>query len=388
MPMTIEQPKAPAAIRVDPGSIFVSLELSKSTWLVTSLPPGSEKMARHTVEGGDIAALLTCLGDLRDKERARTSKLYPLVVIQEAGLDGFWIHRLLTQEDWIESHVVDAASIAVSRRHRRAKTDRIDGESLIRTLMAWKRGEPQVCSMVRAPTPEDEDRRRISRERKTLITERTRHVNRIKGLLFSQGIRGYEPLRRDRRARLEDLRTGDGRLLAGHLRTQIIRELDRLELLQQQIKVVEAERDALGAAALPDKPSPAAMLQGLKGIGPEFASVLTSEGLFRHFDNRRQLAAYAGLAPSPWQSGSIDREQGVSKSGNPRLRTTMVELAWFWLRHQPDTALSRWFHERVSRNGGRAKKVAIVALARKLLVALWKYVTSGVVIEGAVMTAA
>ena len=236
--------------------------------------------------------------------------------------------------------------------------------------------------MIRVPTVEEEDRRRIGRERKALVKERTLHTNRIKGLIFSVGIRGYEPGRRDRRERLEELRTGDGKPLPLHLRAQLNRELDRLELLTEQIKCVEAERDHIS------KTSPQAMLATLKGIGPEFANVLASEGLFRHFDNRRQIAAYAGLAPSPWRSGSIDREQGVSKSGNPRLRTTMVQAAWLWLRYQPDSALSRWFQDRVSRSGGRGKKVAIIALARKLLVAFWKYALSGVVIEGAIMTKA
>jgi transposase len=388
MLMSADQPETPAAIRVDLGAIFISLELSKSTWLITSLTPGSEKMSRHTVVGGDITDLFACFVELRRKAQAREGALYPLVVIQEAGLDGFWIDRVLNQEDWIESHVVDAASIAVSRRHRRAKTDRIDGEALIRTLMAYKRGEPRVCSMVRVPSLEDEDRRRICRERKALVAERVSHVNRIKGLLFSQGIRGYEPLRRDRRARLSALRTGDGRPLSGYLKAQTWRELDRLELLLEQIKAVEAERDALIVEQVAAVSSPAAMLLGIKGIGPEFAVVLSSEGLFRHFDNRRQVAAYAGLAASPWKSGSIDREQGVSKAGNPRLRTTMIQLAWLWLRFQPDSALARWFQERVARGGGRLRKSAIVALARKLLVALWKYVTAGVVIEGAVMSAA
>jgi transposase len=288
------------------------------------------------------------------------------------------------QSAGIESHVVDPASIATSRRRRRAKTDRIDGEALLRALLAYKRGEPRVCAMVKVPTPEEEDQRRLCRERKVLIAERVKHVNRIKGLLYSQGVSGYEALHRDRRQRLDELTTGDGRPLPMHLKAQISRELDRLELLIEQIKAVEAEREALLAAA----PAPAAMLLSFKGIGPEFAAVLWLEGLFRHFDNRRQLASYAGLAPTPWQSGSVDREQGVSKAGNPRLRTTLIEFAWLWLRHQPQSALARWFHERVRRNGGRLKKTTIVALARKLLVALWKYVTAGVLIEGAVMKAA
>ena len=181
----------------------------------------------------------------------------------------------------------------------------------------------------------------------------------------------------------------DGRPLPTHLKTQISRELDRLELVLDQIKLAEAERDALLAAQQTAAPASAGrMLLDFKGIGPEFAAALWLEGLFRHFENRRQLASYAGLAPTPWQSGSVDREQGVSKAGNPRLRTTLIQLAWLWLRHQPRSALALWFKERVNRDGGRMKKAAIVALARKLLVALWKYVTSGVVIEGAVMKAA
>jgi transposase len=384
--MTTTPASPPAAIRVDLGAIFVSLELSKSTWLVTALSPGSEKMSRHSVPGGDMTALLVCLNALREKARTRQGELYPVVIIQEVGLDGFWIHRFLVEQEWITSHVVDAASIAVSRRHRRAKTDRLDGEVLVRTLMAWVRGEPRVCSMVRVPTIEEEDRRRIGRERKVLVEERKRISNRIKGVLFNAGARGYEPMRKDRREQLEELRTGDGQPLPPHLKAQIVRELDRLELLIEQIKAVEAERDALAADA--SDTSPLTMLRKIKGIGPEFANTLVQEGLVRPFDNRRQVAAYAGLAPSPWRSGTIDREQGVSKSGNPRLRTTMVQLSWLWLRHQPDSDLSRWFQDKIANSGGRGKKVAIVALARKLLVALWKYATSGVVIEGAIISEA
>lgn len=381
------QSERPVAIRVDLGAIFVSMELSRSTWLITSLSPGGgEKMSKHSVRGGDVAALLERFASLQDKALARTKQRFPLVVIQEAGLDGFWIHRVL-QKEGIESYVVDPASITTSRRARRAKTDRIDGEALVRALLAYKRGEPRVCAMARPPSPEDEDRRRLVRERKALITERVRHSNRIKGLLFAQGVAGYEPLRRDRRARLDDLRTGDGRDLPGHLKGQIVRELDRLELLLAQIKAVEIERDALLAKERAADHTPIAMLLRLKGIGPEFAAILWSEGLFRHYDNRRQVAAYAGLAPTPWKSGQIDHEQGVSKAGNPRLRATLVQLSWLWLRHQPQSALALWFEDRVKRNGGRLRKPMIVALARKLLVALWKYVAAGVVIEGAVFSA-
>ena len=389
MPTTADRAEAPSAIQPHLVAIFISLELSRSIWLVTSLSPGAgEKMSKHSVRAGDVAALLARFSELKQKTLARTGKSFPIVAVHEAGLDGFWLHRVLEREGF-ESHVVDPASIATSRRRRRPKTDRIDGEALLRALLAYKRGEPRVCAMVKAPTAEEEDRRRLCRERKVLIAERIEHINRIKGLLFSQGISGYEPLRRDRRQRLEELTTGDGRALPTHLKTQISRELDRLELLLDQIKLAEAERDALLAERQAAAPGPTGrMLLEFKGIGAEFAANLWLEALFRHFDNRRQLASYAGLAPTPWQSGSVDREQGVSKAGNPRLRATLVELAWLWLRHQPQSALALWFKERVNRNGGRMKKTFIVALARKLLVALWKYVTAAAVIEGAVMKAA
>jgi transposase len=219
-----------------------------------------------------------------------------------------------------------------------------------------------------------------------LIAERITHVNRIKGLLFAQGVCDYAPLRRDRRVRLEALRTGDGRALPSHLKMQISRELDRLELLLEQIKTVETEQAALLAeagntAGQKAAPDPVTMLLALKAMGPNFAAVLWSEAFYRHFSSRRQLAAYAGLAPTPWRSGGIEREQGVSKAGNPRLRSMMIQLAWLWLRHQPQSALTQWFKA----HSQRGRKTAIVALARKLLVALWKHVTSGVVIEGAVM---
>ena len=389
--MSLDQPREePTTIQTQFGAIFVSLELSRSTWLITSISPaGGEKMSKHSVSAGDIAALLARFSELKEKAFARTKKSFPIIVIQEAGLDGFWIHRVLKREG-IESYVVDAASIATSRRRRRPKTDKIDGEALVRALLAYKRGEPRVCAMVQALTPDDEDSRRLCRERKALTVERIQHVNRIKGLLFSQGVADYEPLRRNRRQRLDELKTGDGRPLPPHLKAQIRRELDRLELLLEQIKTVETERNALLVASptSDEVPAPQAILMGLKGIGPEFAAVLWSEGLFRRFANRRQVAAYAGLAPTPWQSGSVAHEQGVSKAGNPRLRTTMIQLSWLWQRHQPESALARWFHERAKRNGGRLRKTMIVALARKLLIALWKYVNAGVVIEGAIVKAA
>ena len=405
MTIAVHRPEAQPAVRVDLSAIFISLELSQSKWLITSLSPGGgEKLSKFSLPASDVAGMLTRFAELQRKAEARTGRAFPLVVIQEAGLDGFWVHRVLEAEG-IESHVVDPASIAVSRRKRRVKTDRIDGEMLVRALLAYKRGDPRVCAMVRAPTPEEEDRRRVSRERKCLTIERTRHVNRIKGLLFGQGVHGYRPLRQDRRKRLDELQTGDGRPLPAQLKAQICRELDRLELVILQIKACEEARDALLAAphpaattdtnnlvsaVEPSSPAPSVpvMLLQLKGIGPEIASVLWHEGLSRQFDNRRQVASYAGLAPSHWQSGKVDHDQGVSKAGNPRLRTTLIQLAWLWVRHQPSSALTGWFKARVAQNGGRLKKTTIVALARKLLVALWKYVNAGVVIEGTVVKAA
>lgn len=385
--MLLDHPSdEPTAIRSYIAAIFVSLELSRSNWLVTSLSPGKgEKMSRHSVTAGNAAELLTLFAELRRKAEVRTGQSYPIITIQEAGLDGFWLHRVL-QQNGIESHVVDPASIAMPRRRRRAKTDRIDGETLLRTCLAYKRGEPRVCAMVVAPSPEEEDRRRLCRERRALIGERITHVNRIKGLLFAQGISDYGPLRRDRRARLEALRTGDGRELPSYLKAQIGRELDRIELLLDQIKAVEAAQDALLATARKPAseqaaPDPVTMLLALRGVGANFAAVLWSEAFYRQFANRRQVAAYAGLAATPWQSGGIRHEQGVSKAGNSRLRTTMIQLGWLWIRHQPQSALTRWFKEQ----SPQGRKRAIVALARKLLVALWKYVTQGVVIEGAAM---
>src|ERR1700723_2771882 len=394
--MSLDPHEEPAAIQTHIGAIFISLELSRSRWLITSLVPGGgQRMSRHSVEAGALAGLLARFWAIRDKASARTGISYPIIVIQEAGLDGFWIHRALEQEG-IESHVVDAASIAVSRRRRRAKTDRIDGEALLRVLLAFKRDEPRVCSMCRAPTPQDEDRRRICRERKTLLAERIRHVNRIKGLLFSQGIGDYEPLRRDRRRALEAVRTGDGRALGAHMKAQIGRELDRLELLLGQIAAVEAERDAMlarqaeaeAARGVQGAPARVQMLMDVRGLAADAVTMLWTEAFYRSFDNRRQVAAFVGLAGTPWQSGSIDHEQGVSKGGNQRLRTAMIQLAWLWPTHQPDSVLARWFRERTKGASKAHKKKMVVALARKLLVALWKWVDAGVVIEGVVLKSA
>ena len=253
--------------RANDTTLYASLELSKSKWVVTINSSGSEKFSRHLVEGGDGAGLIDLLSRLRAKAEQRSGAPVKAVVIQEAGLDGFWIHRLLIANG-IESHVVDAASIAIPRRHRRAKTDSIDGETLLRTLMAWARGERRVCAMVRAPSPEDEDRRRLTRERGTLLKERIQHTNRVKGLLSSQGVRGYNPLRRDRLERLEALRTGDGRELPPMLKAEIRRELDRLVQVTTQLAAVERARDALVRTEAEERNNPADLFSSSRASAP------------------------------------------------------------------------------------------------------------------------
>src|SRR3984893_13731675 len=249
----------------DCATLFVSLELSRSTWVATSLAPGSKKMSKHTLAGGNGRELLDLLARLKTRAEQRIAAPVKVVAIHEVGLDGFWIHRLL-EANGVESHVVDPASIAVPRRHRRTKTEAIDGETLRRTLMAWQRGEPRVCAMTVPPSPSEEDCRRVSRERATLLRERIRHTNRIRGLLFGQGITNYNPLHKNRRECLEELRTGDGRSLPTHVKAEILREIDRLELVLRQISEVEAERDEMLRPA--EASSPAALLMRLKGIGP------------------------------------------------------------------------------------------------------------------------
>ena len=379
-------------------SLFVALELSKSVWLIAVSAPGSDKMSKYQVAAGDGAAVLKLLARLKMQAERHTGGPVTIVSIYEAGLDGFWIHRLL-ETNKVESHVVDAASIAVDRRSRRAKTDRIDVEKLLRTLMGWARGERRICSMVRPPSPTEEDERRLTRERGTLVTERVRHINRIKGLLATQGVLNFEPIRTDRRKGLDELCRWDGQPLPPRLKAELVRELDRLEMVMSQLAKLEAERDkALQAnqaasegttqgspAASASNGEVGAQLLRLRGIGPEFASVLSLEAFYRNFGNRREVAAYAGLAPSPWKSGGIDVEQGISKAGNARLRKTMVQVAWLWLRHQPGSDLSCWFQQRVGDRRGKIRRITIVAVARKLLVALWRYVTQGIVPTGAAL---
>jgi transposase len=377
-------------------AVYVAVELSKKGWLVAVRGPVGDRISLHRLAAGDVAGLLAVVWRARRAAAEALGAEVPVLACHEVGYDGFWLHRVLTAAG-VTNHVVDPASIHVDRRARRAKTDRIDVNALLRSLMAHHRGEGRVWSVVRAPTPEEEDARRPHRERQNLIKERGRHVNRIKGLCAQQGILDYEPMRADRHARLAELRTGDGRPLPPGLLAELRREIARLELLLEQIAEVEAQREAaLTRAALKaGRADEVATVQtkrtlGLRrllAVGPETATVLAHAVFFRRFDNRRQLAAYVGLAPSPHMSGGLSREQGIAKSGNPRARTALVELAWLWLRHQPRSALSEWFARRVGDQRGRLRRVMVVALARRLLVALWRYLETGLVPQGATLRA-
>jgi transposase len=376
---------SPAAPATDPqpATLFVALELSKAKWLVGLHGPMADKVSRHTIAGGDAPALLMLIGAARRRAEAGLGGTVRVVTCYEAGYDGFWLHRLLVAHG-IANQVIDPASLLVNRRARRRKTDRIDLAGLLRTLMAWHRGEPQVCSMVRVPSPEEEDRRRRGRERERLVKERVQHLGRVKGLLMTQGVRDFQPARRGWRDRLEALRTGDGRPLPDCLKAEIARECRRLALVDEMLDELERERDAASDGKAPQQ---AALLTKLRGIGPTSAHLLAGEVFHRDFANRRQVAAYLGLEPSPWQSGQVDQDQGISKAGNRRARRVAIELAWLWLQYQPDSGLSRWFKDRVGVARGRVRRIMLVALARKLIVALWRYLASGVVPEGASMRA-
>ena len=367
------------------ATIFVAIELSQKSWLVTIHSPDRDRMSRHKVAGGDHAGLLTLLATIRARASGKLGSAPAIVSCYEAGYDGFWLHRLLTAAG-IRNHVLDPASIAVEQRGRRAKTDRIDGEQLLRTLMAHSRGEPRVVRIVRVPSPEQEDARRDTRERDRLVKEQTAHGNRIKSLLRLLGMAVGNPRRRDWLSWLAAQRDWQGRPVPPRTMVEIEREHARLVLVREQLAALEQR-------STQDEPAPAAaemarrqaILLQLKALGPALSGMLINEVFYKDFRNHRQVGAYVGLAPSPWQSGGTSRDQGISKAGNPRARRTAIELAWLWIRHQPDSALTQWFRQRTANASGRIKRIAIVALARKLIVALWRYLATGLVPEGAAL---
>jgi transposase len=378
----------PAALHDEAVRCHFAIELSKTSWIIAVITPLADKISRYTLKACDGKGLVELIDRIRLRVGRETERAVEVMSCYEAGYDGFWLHRLL-EAHGVRNYVIDPASLQRDGRARRAKTDRIDAERLLRSLLAHLRGDPKVWSVVRVPSVAEEDARRLHRERDRLIKERVGHVNRIKGLCATQGIYDYQPLRRNRRAELEQLRTAQGEELPARLKVEIRRELQRLELVLEMIAALEAERDAIvrnqASAHLNAKKIQA--LHQLKAIGPELSVVLVGEVFYRSFDNRRQLGSYVGFTPSPFQSGGMAREQGISKAGNGKARTTMVELAWLWLRYQPDSTLSIWFRERVGAIKGRIRRITIVALARKLLVALWRYLETGVVPQGAVLKA-
>jgi transposase len=374
---------APPDVLIDCTRICAAIELSKKAWLVVIYRPSLDRTSQHRVKPGDAAHLLMLLERARGQEERALGQTIAISCCYEAGYDGFWLHRQL-EAAGVENFVIDPTSLLVNRRARRAKTDRIDVRGLLRSLIAWLRGDKDVCRMVHPPSPVEEDARRTHRERQRLIKERIGHVNRIKGLLATQGIYEYHPIRRERFA---GLTTAHGGPLPPRLRQELERELTRLELVLDQIRQVEAERDAMLEAAKREQTTAMAQLVKLKSIGPEAATILGREMFYRNFANRRQVAAYAGLTPSPFDSGLKNRDQGISKIGNALVRKTLIEIAWLWLRWQPDSALSEWFKQRTTHHNSRGRRINIVALARKLLLALWRFVTTGVVPEGAVLKA-
>jgi transposase len=362
-------------------TMYLALELSRSSWLAAARLPGEEKVVMHRLAAGDTANLLAFVARQRARAEARLGAPIRVVSCFEAGPDGFWLHRVLCAEG-LGNHVVEPTSILVSRRARRAKTDRLDAEGLLRVLAAHDRGDRQVCSVLRVPTPAEEDAKRPHRERETLVQERVRIENRIAALLLTQGIRKRPSLRRWD-AELAGLRTADGRALPPQLRAELERLKRRLVLTMELIRELETERAAALAAAPSDEAAAKIMaLSRIRGVGDTFAAVLTREVFYRRFDNRRQLASYVGIAPTPHQSGAIDRDRRIGRAGNPRARKTLIQLAWLWLRYQPASALAAWFRDRVGARAGRTRRIAIVAMARKLLVALWRYVETGLVPAG------
>ena len=366
------------------STIIGGLELSEKKWVLAVQLPGVDRHSRHMLDAcGD--SLASFVERLKARCTSAGRQIARVILTHEAGRDGFWLARFLTRQG-IEVHVMQPSSLPVDRRARRAKTDKIDVEMLLRTLMAWLRGEPRVCSMVPIPSEADEEARRANREREDLTKERRSIVNKIDGILATLGIKGYKALRRDRRGQLNCVRQPGGDPIPQMAKARIARLLDRLELVLKLIDHVESARDDVLKKGAPANESERMIrsLTALRSIGPDIATLLVREAFVRQFRNRRALAGYVGLGGTPFSSGGSEREQGIGKDGNRRVRAAMVELAWTWLRWQPDSALSVWFRARVgAMGGGRIRKIMIVALARKLLVALWRYLKDGVIPEGA-----
>ena len=366
------------------GTLIAVIEMSQSSWLVAGVVPGVDRHPLKKLEP-DEEGLLRLLRRWQDEAARAGRTIRRIAVAFEAGRDGFWRARWLRARG-IEAYVIHPASIPVSREHRRAKTDRLDTELLKRAFLGWLRGEPNHCSMAAVPTLEQEDAKRPNREREVLVGERTRLVNRMKGTLARLGLRGFKPTLRRAPERLETLRTPEGATLPPNTRAELQRDMARLRFVTEQIRAIEAAR----AERLEQAPEtgPNAMIRLLArvvGVGIETADMLVQEVLSRNLRDRRAVARYAGLTGAPDESGAKRREKGLAKAGNARVRRGMIQLAWRFLLFQKDSALSQWYRARTTDARGATRKTLIVALARKLLIALWRFGATGEVPQGVVL---
>ena len=362
--------------------LFVAVEMSWKKWKVGSTVGLGQKPRMKTIDAGDVKAFLSEVE--RAKRRFGLEVSTEVVSCFEAGRDGFWLHRFLEAEGFANV-VVDPASVSVNRRKRRRKTDRLDAAKLLNHLIHWHAGQEKEWSVVTVPRVEDEDARQFHRELECLQKERTRSINRIKGLLAGQGIR-LAKIGRDFLQLLNEARLWDGSKIPGQLRARLVREHERMQLVEKQTKELECQRREAVKRAQDPRLEMIRGLQRLRGVGERSPWVLVMEFFgWRSFKNGRQVGSLAGLTPTPFNSGAGDWEQGIDKAGNARVRSMMIELAWGWLRYQPKSRLSLWFEERFGASSRRSRRVGIVALARKLLIALWRYLENGVVPEGAVL---
>jgi transposase len=364
--------------------LYLAFEMGNSQWKLGFTIGLGQPPRRRAIAAGDLQKLQEEIGWA--KRRFGLGEEVRVVSCYEAGRDGFWLHRYLVSEG-IENIIVDSASLEVNRRKRRVKTDRVDLKKLLTMLIRYHSGENKVWSVVRVPSVEQEDGRQLHRELSSLKAERTQHINRIKGLLVSQGIR--LEIKKDFVQQVREAKLWDDSPLPSGLQARVIREFGRIELANQQIKALEAERREIIRTATDPQTEMIRCLLRLRGIGPTSAWLFVKEFFgWRQFRNRREVGALSGLTPTPHQSGDGYREQGIDKAGNRHIRAIAIEIAWAWLRFQPDSALSRWYQERFGHGNSRIRRIGIVALARKLLIALWRYLETGEVPEGAVLKSA
>src|SRR3954462_1932495 len=365
-------------------TLVAVIELSQSSWLIAGTIPGIERQPLKKIVP-DETELLRVLHRWRDEAVRKGRTITRIAVAFEAGRDGFWLARWLSGHG-IEAHVIHSSSVAVSREHKRAKTDRLDTAMLMRVVLGWLRGERGHCGMVAVPTVEEEDAKRPCRERENLVGERTRIINRLKSTLVRLGIRGFKPQLRKAPQLLASLRTPEDQPIPPNTLDEMQRDLTRLALIREQIKAIEQARLTRLEQALQTRPDAMIrMLASIRGVGIETAEMLVQEVLSRHLRDRRAVARYAGLTGAPDESGSKRREKGLTKSGNARVRRGLIQLAWRFLLFQEDSALVQWFRSPTEGANGARKTKMIVALARKLLIALWRMVTTGEVPHGVVL---